>query len=269
MQNFDRRTLLIGSGAALALAALHDPGEARPVISNHNWNSGDDPWSGHPANSNFNPEWVCILYIELMPNFAIKGLRFHHRIALGANNWIAIKTDVLTWINQLNANVRHSDIDRDRYTFYGLKNIKFHNPHHVIVYIKNSSVEFTDRPIWFGDLLQGTVKDYNNVHQIGPGPATKNRSFFNTAIYENISEIDQQGGPFANKLIHFENHLHKREQGRYRRLDDQEERVYSLNINVVGKSLDQAGQAEMDVPIIIDPDTGNMGGGYPFLGFQP
>lgn len=261
MDNPDRRMILIGSGAAMALAAAPAESQSRTMPIDEDWNHGDNPWRGHPGSAVFRPKMVCILHMELLAGFNIRARRLHYPIAENgtANTWAAIRSSAVTWIEALNDGEVTEDRPNKLYLFHGMRDFVFGQPHHVIIYIKNENIEYPDRPIWFGKRLNGTVLDLCMNPQTGN--AKENHSFFNSTVVHDLTEL---GNSVSNKAIYFENHHHKRVfLGGHKPIETLEQRVYSLKINVISQSITGNPAYDSVVPIIIDPDTGNMGGGIP------
>lgn len=243
------------------------------------WNEGKEPWEEHPSQSaarKFNPDYTMLLYMDVQRVPADDSDQKNTQLQLRAirlqfpaqrridtqgnvyNDWESNKTKVLHWINQLNNDVdpvacEKPEICQDGTLFVrpGLRDLKFFRPHHFVIYIRNSGVEFEDRPIWFGGRLRGSI--YNGNDKKGDD----NWSFFASHVYKDLAV----GTPFSKQLIYVKNYYHVR--GflglSHKEITDEKE-VYSLNINALVKAAEEGG---MSIPIVIDPDTGNGGEGEP------
>lgn len=257
MATIDRRTMLLGSGLAVALGGVErrvieqrrpmpvDP-QLSPNSVEDGWNHGDKPWDVHPANPPFNPPYTAILYLE----FTAAGLaakRIHFPSVAGVNDWAANKSKVVSFINFLNNPGQASP--GAHHIFPGLKNFAFDRPHHFVVYVKNAGVDYLPgRPVWFGKKL---IKDV-----FGVNVASKNESFF--GAMRDAAAITS-GSP---NLVYMKNYYHVGNGNghNHRPIKANEGFAYALKINALMPS---AEDPTYKVPLIIDPDTGNMGGGQP------
>ena len=266
-----RRGMLIGSWLAMTLALMAAGAPAQEAAQNprlkvgDQWNHGEDPWDPHPANFKFHPERVGIIHIELLDNFQIKATRFHYD-SLGADgdkSWGLNQATAIKVIDWLNGNGDLPEVD-GICRFDGLMDLKFGQPHHVVVYIKNKNIKYPPRPLWFGDSLQGTVK--NDVSQeTRMGSADKNRSFFNVSVLTPAGE-NRIKGDVSKQFIYSQNHFHKHKLlTGYDPISEGELKVYSMKIALLSQSMVGGVAEKSEIPIIIDPDTGNMGGGHPFI----
>jgi hypothetical protein len=260
------RRLLIGFGLALALtlapagrAAAQAPDPAPRLKVGDQWNHGDDPWDGHPGGYTFNPERVGIIHIELLPNFTIKATRFHYdAIKKGSDTgWHVDQSNMaVRIINWLNGEEANKPQVTNECKFDGVRQLTFGQAQHVIVYVKNSNIKYPDRPVWFGNSLQGTIGKEDDPFL---GKARENHSFFN-------AEVLTPGGitgSVSKQFVYLENHFHKYGfLSGHDPIQDGEIRVYSMKIALLSQSIEPMAT---DIPIIIDPDTGNMGGGYPMF----
>lgn len=260
METIDRRNMLIGSGLALAFGGLGQgaraqarriPIEVSPAVLpsgfEDGWNHGDKPWIGHPnqGGAAFDPSHTAILYLEFV-NSGLKAKRVHFPSVGGANDWPANKPKVVSFLNFLNGS---GACPGEAHVFPGLKDFAFDRPHHFVVYIKNPGVDYLqDRPVWFGKKL------IKNVY--GIGHASKNESFFGA-----IRDSGSISGGSPN-LVYMRNYYHigNGNGQNHRPIKHNERLAYALKINALMPSADDP---TYKVPLIIDPDTGNMGEGQP------
>lgn len=264
--SISRRNRPIGPALAMAFAlALTGaaPAQVRDTVPRlkvgDQWNHGDDPWDSHPGNFKFIPKKVGIIHIELLDSFRVKVTRFHYD-TLGTDtdrSWALNQATAIKVINWLNGNGEEPAVEGGC-RIGGLRDLIFGQPHHVVVYIKNENITYPVRPIWFGNSLQGTVKEHK-------GPARENHSFFKTNIITPTGQ-EKIEGAVSKQFIYFENHFHKHNllTGHDPILKG-EIRVYSMKIALFSQSIKGDVAEDFGVPIIIDPDTGNMGGGEPFV----
>ena len=114
----------------------------------------------------------------------------------------------------------------------------------------------------------GKMKDGKHVK------ANKNRSFFAARVITPTATWNDQGGvqlitdsistKNSKKLIYAKNFYQGwKFFGGYYDLGTCNVRDYSLNINAEFTATGLTGGNSIQVPIILDPDTGNMGGGDP------
>jgi hypothetical protein len=269
MSTLDRRQMILGSGlvfgltacesassgasraAALpaALAAVSTPGPFEEA-----WHHGDqNPKFDHPVPSaTFDPPYGALLHLNLNSNFELEARRVHFRVnRLGANNTFRDNVDrFISWINYYNgAGAAPTTFESVQAEDDVLDNFAFNSQHHFLVYIRNSNIAYdTEWPVWFGKRLIGSV--------FGQSTAAKNYSFFGVTP----KVLNVMGGSTSG--IYLKNYYHVKANNIYRPINANEKLAYSLNINTRAQVAGFPGHV---IPIIIDPDTGNMGEGSPFL----
>jgi hypothetical protein len=264
-------------GAALTAAfVVFISGGIHMLSYNPDWNHGGDPAAPHHPNSKvdgeFDPKYTMLLYMDIEDsdmageNFVrIRAIRLQFKSVgwqQGNNTWETNKRKITDKINALNSsNTPPTESKPDLYVYPGLADFVFNQPHHVVIYIQNNNIDFdASHPIWFG----------NRLLEPGPGPkpekARANWSFF-AAKVETPMELDGTTpmitGPYSKKLIYMKNFFRGWGffDGYYRIGTDRHS--YALNINTLVKVTDTLGGGSASIPLIIDPDTGNMGGGEP------
>jgi hypothetical protein len=275
--NKTRRSLLAGSVLFIGILAV--VGGITQQFYNEDWNHGGKPTdANHPngkVNREFDPKYIMLLYMEVEDNDVSSALHVRaFRLQFLSegygeptnNTLVANQRKIVDQINNLNATgtwIPSSDLIVKQ----GLRDFVFNQPHHFVIYIKNQHVKYnSNHPIWFGDTL------------LEPGPngkpqeAEANRSFFGTQI----KTMDGTNGtlvinpPYSNKIIYVKNFFRGWNilDGYYK--IGNKMHPYSLNINAeidvadsAGSVTNMQGHAYGTIPIIIDPDTGNMGGGSP------
>ena len=256
MENVDRRSLLIGSTLALAVAGCagqSDSGKLGMTAFDPRWNYGDNPLGNHPDNPRFDPEYVVLLHLNINNDFKLEAKRARFPVvrAAGKNDFSTNNGRISEWINYFNSGLNRPN-HGGATDATGLKEFWFREPTHFIIYIKNPNIAYGSYPIWFGKSLITAVG--------GSTTAKKNRSFFNAGPADcgNLVTTGRTG------LIYVRNYFHEHGGilvGR-RPIKEREACPYSLNINAVIVS---AEDPALQIPLIIDPDTGNMGEGAPLF----
>ncbi|MES2443856.1 MAG: hypothetical protein V4574_13585 [Pseudomonadota bacterium] len=278
MEDIDRRKLLIASGAVLALAGCQKKPEKPEKLESaagrqkgqeaaapngavsmkrfeDSWNQGSSPWLPHPTpGAPFDPTYIAILHLELK---AIKNALNEYELKFIVNR-VLIPRDPKT-NNDLTGNIvgiakaieyMNGPIGTPPFPsmkiFPGLDGYSFKGPAHCIIYVKNRGVEYHEtRPVWFGKKLRDKVTD-----------AAPNESFFGAKRFD--AKVDHRiiiaNG--SQKFIYMKNYFHKcaGDPCKYETITG--DLKYDLNINALIRTTDG-----IDVPLIIDPDTGNMGTG--------
>lgn len=239
-------------------------------------NQGDDPKTDFlKSKVNFSPEYTAIIHIELLKDHSINFFRYHYP-AHGESSWDILKKDVISNIEDFNeGRFPKKDETRNLYASHGPKNIIFHSQHNIFIYIKNKELSiFEEYPIWFGDRLIGTID--SPTTRTAMNKFSKNRSF--CAVETKTLDEGTFGKGFSSQLIYMKNyHVHKDGWlSSYRRVRNKEELAYSMNIVAEMESRYQVDCnsestktpviESVRIPVIIDPDTGNMGGGAPLFG---
>lgn len=219
-------------------------------------NYGKEPWNPHPTvGIAFTAVKTALIHINIDDQFRMHVVRVHFdAVTAGQNEWADNAPRVIDWINYLNSLAPSTDPDPAHAPTpfshsLGLTNFAFNQPHHVVFYVRNKMISY-DRafPVWFSDGLQ------DNVY--GVKVASPNNSFFEAEVYD-VAGIDSD---FSDKLIHMKNYYHACENNIYRPIVNWQERyAYAININAAA----QLGFGTSAVPVVIDPDTGNMGEGQP------
>lgn len=259
MDTMNRRSMLIGSGLAITLAGCADrptdrdiaitlpPSASRPF--DDTWNQGNRPWDDHPAHTQhmFDPTHTAILHLEFTLT-GLKARRVHFPSLHGTtvNDWPNNKPKVVSFIKYLNG---QGSSPGPHGVFPGLNNFAFDRPHHFVIYIKNKGADYNNnRPVWFGNSLLRGVYSVTR--------ASKNESFFG-AIRDSDASITN-GSP---NLVYIKNYYHVGDgNGHNHRPISGERLAYALKINALMAS---AEDSSLLIPLLIDPDTGNMGEGQP------
>lgn len=268
MNTLDRRQVLLGSGLMLGLTGCESisNGTARMAASapalgavstpgpfEENWHYGDrNPKFGHPTSMAFDPPYAALLHLNLNSNFEMEANRVHFKVKnRGVDNTFRDNSDRFAgWINFYN----RTGPEPLGYEFVKaegdvLDNFAFNDQHHVLIYIKNSNIGYDQEwPIWFGRKLVGSV--------YGIEDASENHSFFGISP----KALQVTGGSVTG--IYLKNHYSIKQGNVYRRIVN-EKAAYSMNINARAQVAGFPGHV---LPIIIDPDTGNMGEGSPLFG---
>ncbi|MEA3060803.1 MAG: hypothetical protein QOJ94_584 [Sphingomonadales bacterium] len=274
----DRRHVLVGA-SALALSScgrgekgnrhvypFSDPTDRIRAFDagGTNLNVGDNPWRAFDQEvddetprpvATFNPDYIAILHIEVTATpFKLVAKRAHFPVDVtAANDLSGISTRVLEVIKYL-----HGEITKPGYLDLnmvkdGLYQLGFSRPHHFIIYIKNKGVAYGKYPIWFGHKLL-------NPRPSGGFDADNNRSFFEAKLSPSYSI----GIDVADKFVYVKNYFYTADETNddlapeNRRKIVGEKLTYALNINAIIESSDNPA---IQIPLTIDPDTGNMGGG--------
>lgn len=268
MGMLDRRQVLAGSGLALALAACDAPAlaverkrgrrgsaaVAAPLTTRGSfepaWHHGDrNPKNGHPVSYAFDPPYCVLLHLYLNEFFELEAKRVHFVVnRRGSDNDFDDNRDRFkAWINYYNdRGNRPNGYWFKEISDNALEDFAVGHQHHVLIYIRNQNITYDDQwPIWFGKKLTKSV--------MGVSVARANDTFFD------VDEKDVAVLNGSKKGIYMKN-FHTVKDGSYRALRREEKFAYSFNINALAKV---AGFEDHAVPIIIDPDTGNMGDGIP------
>lgn len=249
---------------------------------NPEWNHGRDPTDPHHPNPTidqaFDPKYTMLLYLDMEDSFGsaqdifrVRAIKLQFRSENwknpSNNTWEKNQQRVAQWINHLNAGNPPPPQQHDQmYVSHGLKEFVFNQPHHVVIYIQNRDIDYNNQyPVWFSDVL------INSMSTNPPDKAAKNFSFFGAKV---DTPRDANGnpaiiGPYNTQVIYMKNFFRRENWLGYPEITHRQS--YSLNINVLGKvtdllgnPVDTSGQAWANIiPFIIDPDTGNMGGGDP------
>ncbi|MET1112880.1 MAG: hypothetical protein ABWX67_15290 [Allosphingosinicella sp.] len=261
-------------GAAILFAAL---------LFSHNpdWNHGGNPTDPHHPSSSidaaFDPKYIMLLYMDTEDSFGaiqdtlrVRAVRVQFRsVKYGnpaANTWENNQQQIAEVINQLNAGGMPTPAPQSVYVKQGLTDFDFNQPHHVVIYIQNKDVHYNPvYPIWFRDILVEPGPDGK------PQKADKNWSFFAAAVkIPMVAGKPAITGNFSKHLIYVKNFYRVKGLGPYYS-NISTRQSYALQINALvrltdtaGNDADTSGKASANIlPITIDPDTGNMGGGEP------
>jgi hypothetical protein len=266
MADLDPRDELVGVDAPTALIPEVTRGTTRRRIRDllslafaraaPGLNYGDDPWKPHPVpETPFNAAKTALIHFFFDEGLELHVLRVHFEaVTGGANEWSDNESRVRDWVNYLNSlaplqlpDPRTAPTAFD--AWLGLDDFAFNQQHHAVFYVKNRGISYDrDFPVWFSDSLQDNV--------FGVRVASANKSFYEAEVY-NVAGIT---GGFSSTLIHMKNYYQLYRGGAYGSIMNGQDRLaYAININAAAP-LSIGGWA---LPIIIDPDTGNMGEGQP------
>ena len=275
----NRRHVLIGAGA-LALSncrgkvgadkgsfQLLDPTDQVRALAagGTGLNSGDQPWRRFDQEvddetprpmANFNPNYIAVLHLHVTETpFKLIGRRAHFPIDMGKPNTLpGITERAVEVIKHFNGAITQPVYLDSGMIREGLYQLGFSKPHHFIIYIKNRGVLYGRYPIWFGRKLL-------NPRQGGGYEADPNRSFFEAQL----SSGHQIGADVSDTFVYVKNYFYTADETNdelvphYRRpIGNQDKLKYALNINAM---IDSSDSPAIRIPLVIDPDTGNMGGG--------
>ena len=258
---------------------------------------------GNVVEDAFNPKYVMLLYLDIEDigdagDLRMRAVRLQfpsQGYAQGgkSNMWEHNKVEITNWINCLNKGTLTAprpvpsptpskdcewpNSPKTHVKKEGLERFIFNQAHHFVIYIQNRNIEYHETdPAWFGRLL--AEKDNNNKHK----RASKNWSFFASQVLTPRDSSDDQTGDNlitgnnSLKLIYMKNFYKGRNDfgGGYHDLEHGEKedndngnghgkRSYSLSINASLPATTLTGTPSVTIPIILDPDTGNQGGGEP------
>lgn len=258
MTTISRRSIIGVAGAGLVVSACSKTENNRSSKIPKNdfdfttfdpiWNYGSEPWEPVPNgwNKNFDPSHLCVVHIELTAELLIKAQRVHRTANKSpANDWASNTANAVQIINALNLGQTLPNTDK---VYAGLKGLAFGRAHHVVFYVKNSNAVFDpEYPIWFGKKLRNPFN--------GSKKADHNESFFNSKP-QSLSNI--VGG--SQSVAYVENHFKAGNGNAHKPIPNSKDLMYSLNLNIV---VPTAEDSAYTIPLVIDPDTGNMGGGGP------
>lgn len=270
METLSRRNILIGAGVSVILTGCKTREQSVPLadkksiaashtLSMGGLNQGEPPWEEHPNLANgqapsFDPTHIGILHMEL---FVVNGelklvtqrAHFPRDTAATTNDLAGNMPLIARALSYLNAPQTHGTVPHMK-VFPGLNGYSFVRPTHCIIYVKNAGITYAQRPVWFGDLLSDGR------------PAEPNHCFFGAT--PRVATEAGLGGTASiadgsQDFVYMKNYFHGGTGDKPVAIGMKDKLLYSLNINAAVKSND--GAEGMTVPIIIDPDTGNMGAG--------
>ncbi|HEX8621467.1 MAG TPA: hypothetical protein VF718_05800 [Allosphingosinicella sp.] len=250
MAEIDRRSLMTLAGAGLLMA-----GTARaqcPVVEEE---SGGCPPHGQLATATgplsetpvtFDPEHICVVYVRFSEDRTLKVRTAYVAPAKPYNLAAVVKPILDDMRNNNNFNAKRKEEDLENFTFGGQQRI--------VLFIDNDpkNIGFDDR---FG--LENIVR-FTQYRGSNPAlEAKKNNAFFNlkrldfatlgplksrTAYELEFWNTDDEGNPIEAIKECPTTHY-----------------IYSMNIHLK-MAVKTSGEQAIWIPIILDPDTGNMGG---------
>lgn len=289
-----RQAVIVTLAVPVLLGGAFAAGLLEQKVYDKDYNHGEHAsGENHPSkavNDAFNPKYVMLLYLDIEDNaggalrMRATTLQFPVVSYVNGDNrlntWERNKYRIANWINCLNKpefpnsspnpnpmqdpsiTCHWPSGDRRYVKKDGLGSFVFNQPHHFVIYIQNQNIEYhKEDPIWFGKLL-GEMENGKAKR------AEKNRSFFGARVITPSTAVGDRrrlliAGYNSKKLIYAKNFYQGwRFFGGYYDLGDCKH-AYSLNINAELPATTLLGGASVQVPIIVDPDTGNMGGGDP------
>ncbi|HYI39725.1 MAG TPA: hypothetical protein VE053_05330 [Allosphingosinicella sp.] len=248
---------------------------ALKMAVNPRWNHGRDPTKGHPNSKIvFDPKFTTLLYLDFRSSASAQSNVTHLRAVRiqfrsigwkkGKNDWETNQEEISKWIKYLNDDTSSPlcTIKPDFWVYDHPTELFFNQPNHLAIYIRDKNINFDSRPVWFSDVL---IKADSSGK---PLPARENWSFFDASV---VTPIDCTGKPSiqegcSQEVLYMKNYF-RHKCGffpfiHYYKIKAGNEHLYSLNINALLEVAGQAAQA-VTLPIVLDPDTGNNGGGEP------
>lgn len=267
---------LVAFGGVAAVAFVAFIASAVMTAVNPGWNHGQDATKSHPDSKiAFDPKYTTLLYLDLKgsgdtrPDVTnLKAVRIQFRSVgwpNGTNTWETNQAEIAKWINYLN-NDDNDALQTIRPDFWVHDNptyLHFNQPNHVAIYIRDKNVKYDNIPVWFSDVL--IDKDENGK----PKDAHENWSFFNAEIKTPVSPQGAAliGDDYSQEVLYMKNLFrHKSGWGPFKdyyKIKEKNPHDYSLNINALLEVDGGVGSQLVRLPIVLDPDTGNNGGGEP------
>lgn len=227
-----------------------DPQKPHPGLGAKQNPDGTQPMPG-PAQP-FAPLYVAIFHFDLEFGdnaTTVLNVRSAHctSIAGGTNDFDANQVNIANVINYFNGNeVKQPQCIIKERSYANFGKLNFNAPHHLIIYMKNVSL-YKDFPVFFGNQL------------ISKDNAEKNGSFFDAKVQDIKGVNPGPHGPCAQKILYMKNYFHYYDElNGVQEIKDKSAHWHSMNIVA---TLVAGDLSPIVLPVIIDPDTGNMGGG--------
>jgi hypothetical protein len=252
MSDVDRRTLFGVAGASLAVAACGESGKADgPKTLAPGPQHGDDPHLPHKGSLVFKPDYICAIYIrfdDLKKTIVRHGYYKVSDFPAGKSESDVALMLLLAAKRAKDANAWKKDTTGHTRKEFNFNGLTFGHVARLYIMVDNDNVKFDDSKASgaFANLLRFTpyrvdqkATDFSLIE------ADPNYSFYNA---KTIALGDRQ-------VLQVENwYLNKDGGAPSSALPCN----YSMNIHLFWESTDKEGTLTR-IPIVIDPDTGNMG----------
>lgn len=277
MDEINRRALIGAAGATMALAACgeskdgsattmpatQDPSNRRGV-SLH-W--GEDPHKDAPAKKpagGFAPGFACIVYIKF--DDGKKTIVRHGYLDISKRNgeteaeYAARQKKELDelWAAAAKGNWKASTVGHKNKQI-NFENFNFGQQMRIYVLVDNDNVRFDDRKSTDGKYANlvrftqfRTTKDMTNFD---PEEAAENHAFFGADL------VDIALGGKTRKALKLDNWYVGPEAAEIKADDPSTHQYYAMNFQLLWEAADSDNTTKITrIPIVIDPDGGNMGG---------
>lgn len=286
MSDLDRRTILGAAGAGLAVAACSPKSQTEPQKDGVEADSeadarapypqyGDDPHSKvtskFPTNAGLNPEYICAVYIR----FDTDGTMIARHGYFDLSKITVDMSEDKIAATLLQAAAAAKNTAEWKVVNYGhsrkevnFENFSFGHRTRIYILIDNDNVKFDDRKDTQNDaegvyrnLLRFTKfrVDTGKIQKDGKFqlvPASANHAFFDATL------VRLDGFP-NRELLRVDNHYTDKN-GKPIKADPNvpdSHQLYSINFNLLWTTKDTSGKPPVTrkIPMVIDPDGGNMG----------
>lgn len=262
MTEIDRRALITATGAGLILAACTPQGPEKPPTAKPTWTSGEGAGLlyGQAVNAKapdtpgkvkeFNPDTICIVLLRFESGGAIIARRTYIPVPSPKPTKDQVSAAIIPILKRLSAGIDHDANDRE-----DIDPIKLYGQRILVIYVDNKPA--TARFKYESDPLN-EVASYDYTLRFAPySGADPKREIKENHAFFNVQKIalDVTAG-LAGKDIFLLDFWNTDEGGNAINAKQGESHShyrYSLNI------LLEVAAGTRWIPIIVDPDTGNMG----------
>lgn len=280
MTEINRRGLIGAAGAAgatVALAACGGKGNKNNASvaatdSNNNGNKGiNDQWGDDPhrpapspvPTGGFNPTHICIVYIRFEGSNNKSVVR-HGYIAIRPRNAGENDTSydayqltqaTLMFKQASTGNWNENTPTGERRKRVNFEDFSFGHQMRIFVLIDNDNIKFDDRKIdqEYANLIRFTAyRTTDSMTQLKPVLAKENNSFYGATL------VDVALPGRARKTLRFDNWYIAPPGVVIEYSDPSTHQLYAMNFQLLWLA-NEKGTRITHIPMIIDPDGGNMG----------
>ncbi len=259
MIDLNRRNVFGVAGAVAMLSAC----DKKTALTNtgisplHGWSTIEEKPDPLHTGIGFNPGWLCLVYLKWTGTSDDLGLVIRHVYVKASNGADEPKSraqaeEAFVIIKGISDADWLTPDSRFKRKEVGFTKFGFDSQQRIYMFIDNDNVQFNDK-FNFKNLVRFSKLGPNEQSEPTSYTREPNNSFFSVFTKE-ASTVDLK----KRKLLHIAN-WNVDENGK--EIKKSNPKTYSMNVHLVMKS--GSGVSAIEIPMILDPDTGNGSGWTP------
>lgn len=267
MSEIDRRTLIgVASvaGAGLALTGCGGPKsftDGCQIGEGELW--GETVNKSHPTATTFSPRYICAAYIKFAPN----GPIIRQGYAPLPTAPITVNEQIIDLLRKLRTPQNPPNVLHPRYNFttFSLK-----GPHILVIYIDNNRDEarflevgdILNDPLEVGETRPPERRLLDHIIRFSKFSGNNRKVIEKNYAFYDIDDVPMPTSGFDGRVAYRLNYYNTDEDGNTWdnvTTNASTHKIFSMNIHYLARSNPAGGGGSVMIPMILDPDTGNMG----------